>query len=166
MFGCDCHLKTIGGFRGCISLRRIDIPSSVEIIDCFGFHECRRLSEVIFGSDCHLKRICGFQKCTSLRRIDIPSSVELIDDSGFSECTALSEVIFGSGCHLKMIHGFQACPIRLIVFSKEIHINNRVQFRRLTPFIMYHTTNLPFMRRGIHLRDSCWAMLNSHALRV
>jgi hypothetical protein len=22
------------------------------------------------------------------------------------------------------------------------------------------------MRRGIHLRDSCWAMLNSHALRV
>jgi hypothetical protein len=74
-------MNTISSQR---SMRRIDIPSSVEIIYPDGFTSCSSLREAIFASDCHVKEIGGFCSCTSLCRIAIPSSVEIISRYGFS----------------------------------------------------------------------------------
>jgi hypothetical protein len=38
-FGSDCHVKEIGGFSVCSSLRRIEIPPSVEVISVAAFSE-------------------------------------------------------------------------------------------------------------------------------
>jgi hypothetical protein len=100
IFAPDCHLKQIDGFRECISLSRIEIPSLVEVISEYGFWECISLNEVLFASDCHLKQIDGFRECTSLVRIEIPSSVEIISGHGFSACISLNEVLFASDYHL------------------------------------------------------------------
>jgi hypothetical protein len=94
-------LREISGFRGCISLCRIELPSSVEKIGLYGFHGCRSLNEVVFSSDSHLREIFGFRGCTSLCRIELPSSVEVIGKSGFSGGTSLRVVVVGAGCRMK-----------------------------------------------------------------
>jgi hypothetical protein len=79
VFTSDCHLRAIGGFTGCRSLRGTEIRSSVKIISQYGFLKCTSLNEVRFASalfDCHLKQIDGFVRCTSLLRIEIASSVQ------------------------------------------------------------------------------------------
>jgi hypothetical protein len=37
IFASVCHLKRIDGFEGYLHLHRIEIPSSVEVINCNGF---------------------------------------------------------------------------------------------------------------------------------
>jgi hypothetical protein len=76
IFPSDPHRKQISGFCEYISLSRIEIPSSLEIIDCCGFWKCSSLNEISLASDSHLKKISGFCECISLSRIEIPSSIE------------------------------------------------------------------------------------------
>jgi hypothetical protein len=73
IFSSTSHLREIRGFQECISLSRIEIPSSGELIDYSGFHRCTSLKEIFFSSESHLRKIRGFYKCTSLSRIEIPS---------------------------------------------------------------------------------------------
>jgi hypothetical protein len=109
VFLATSRCRAIKGFRHFISLVRIVIPRSVELIDSSGFSRCSSLTEVIFESGSHLTRINGFRRCTALSRIVIPSSVETIDFDAFCDCTSLVEVILESGSRLKLLNGFQEC---------------------------------------------------------
>jgi hypothetical protein len=122
-------LKKISGFRKCTSLCRIEIPSSVEVIQTSGFFGCTSLNELIFSSGSHLREICGFCECTSLCRIEIPSSVEVIGPSGFRDCPLLRVVIIRAGCRLR---------------RTEI-------LRRIRPFIDYEYEDVHYNRRQVHL---------------
>jgi hypothetical protein len=51
----------IEGFGECRSLRRLEIPASVEEIDSSAFMECSGLTEVIFATDSRLRKVNGFQ---------------------------------------------------------------------------------------------------------
>jgi hypothetical protein len=99
-------VKTISGFGGCISLCRIEVPSSVEVIGVYGFDKCRSLNEIVFSSGSHLRGISGFGGCTSLCRIELPSSVEVIGTYGFNQCTSLRVVMVGAGCRMRANGGF------------------------------------------------------------
>ena len=57
-------------FDGCSSLRKIEIPTTIKIIE----------------NDC-------FRNCSSLRSILIPSSVDLIEKHAFKKCKQLQELI-------------------------------------------------------------------------
>jgi hypothetical protein len=81
LFAGDSRLKVIDGFQGCTSLRRVEIPASVEEIKSRSFFGCTALTEVTFARDSRLRVIHGFQGCTSLYRLEIPASVERIDSS-------------------------------------------------------------------------------------
>jgi hypothetical protein len=53
-FVADSVVRYIDDFEKCTSLYRIDLPSSVEVIDAHGFFGCTSLSEIIFSSDSHV----------------------------------------------------------------------------------------------------------------
>jgi hypothetical protein len=101
--------RAIKGFSNFVSLFRVVIPRSAEVIGSRGFHYCRSLTEVLFESGSHLTRIDGFNFCPALSRIAIPSSVEIIDTPAFHTCTSLAEVIFESGSCLKRNDGCVEC---------------------------------------------------------
>jgi hypothetical protein len=109
IFIAPSRCRVIKGFRDFVSLFRVVIPRSVEVIGSRGFHYCRSLTEVLFESGSHLTRIDGFNFCPALSRIAIPSSVEIIDTPAFHTCTSLAEVIFESGSCLKRIDGCVEC---------------------------------------------------------
>jgi hypothetical protein len=46
IFSIDGHLRDMFGFAECASLCRIEIPSSVEVIELSGFKSCTSLNEV------------------------------------------------------------------------------------------------------------------------
>jgi hypothetical protein len=110
-FAISGKLRDIRGFCECNSLRRIEIPDSVELIGSplkrAGFVRCAALAEVIFAAHGHLRQIGGFCDCDSLARIAIPVSVEVID--GFNQCARLAEVTFAADGHLRRIDGFCDC---------------------------------------------------------
>jgi hypothetical protein len=85
----DADLDRIDGFRECVSLFRIDMPMSVEILGEASFCEWRALNEVTFAADARLREIHDFPQCASLVRIDIPISVEIIGKDSFYECRSL-----------------------------------------------------------------------------
>jgi hypothetical protein len=105
-------VNPISGLNGCTSLCRIEIPSSVEIID--GFNCSTSLNELIFSTASHVTQINGFCGCTSLCRIEIPSSVEIV--SGFRGCTSLHVVIVQARCRLSQNQGF--CNIKPFIVQR------------------------------------------------
>jgi hypothetical protein len=79
LFASDSRLKKINGFSCCISLCRLSIPASVEIID--GFDQCESLHEAVIQSRCRIRRITGFKRDDFSRRIFLT----YLDDSQLKE---------------------------------------------------------------------------------
>ena len=116
----DLKNMGIGVFLGCTSLKKVNIPDSVEIIggsvfaDCtelntvtggnsllsistFAFSKCSKLASVNIGSSVTTIGKKAFWLCESLTSVNIPSSVTSINEDAFRQCTNLSSVyIFGN----------------------------------------------------------------------
>jgi hypothetical protein len=156
------HVRKIGGFSHCISLRRIELPPSIEVIKGdspdAAFCSCLVLREVILAPGGRLREIQGFSDCPALLRIDIPASVELIN--GFNQCTSLVEVNFPVNSYVREIHGFTKCPsLREIHFPASVEqitgfddchvlgsvvIADHTRIRRITGF--WKTVRIPVRR--------------------
>lgn len=94
------------------TLRKIEIPQSVESMSEDVFKNCTALTDVSFASGSRLKRIGkeAFYKCISLESIEIPSSVETIGGAAFYECTRLNEVLFVENSKLSIIEDGYLTP--------------------------------------------------------
>jgi hypothetical protein len=132
------RLRVVKGFEGCDRLQRIEIPSSVEIIDVTAFARCSLLKYVSFSTPSRLATIAGFQECPRLDFIVIPSSVTNI--SGFSRCESLHMIVVNhsdfpdpywrtvsfaaDGC-LKVLRGFSGCTalVAVEIPTSVTHIN-------------------------------------------
>lgn len=100
-------------FLSCNKLRRVDIPESVEVIDCNAFEGCGELETVVvradtiyteaFGFCQNLKNVVltdkvkfigygAFEGCNSLKTITIPRNVSFIGRSALAECNSLQEI--------------------------------------------------------------------------
>jgi hypothetical protein len=99
----------LAAFQDAASLRRLEIPASVQSIGFWAFARCTLLAEVTFATDSRLRVIRGFQGCVSLRRVEVPASVEEIAQAAFSGATSLRQVIFATGSRLTVMNGFQLC---------------------------------------------------------
>jgi hypothetical protein len=147
VFLATSRCRAIKGFRHFISLFRIVIPRSVELIDSSGFSRCSSLTEVIFESGSHLTRINGFRRCTALSRIVIPSSVETIDFDAFCDCTSLVEVVFEAGSVLNSIKGFRGCEslsrIALPPSLQSVHWRAFIEFDSLHALRSVFGTRVP-----------------------
>jgi hypothetical protein len=74
MFLPSSEIQKIDGFSNCDSLHRIEIPSSLCLLDAFT--ECKSLIEVTFEAESHVIIIFGCNECQSLCRIEFPLSVK------------------------------------------------------------------------------------------
>ena len=116
------YIARYGAFAFCVSLKEIEIPSSVETIEECAFIGCSGLSSVTFEQGSRLTQLKGgyawkkygtkiyyeakstfgcFENCTSLLSVCIPSSVEVIEACAFQNCSSLSSVIFEPNSKLR-----------------------------------------------------------------
>ena len=89
------NITSIGknSFRDCSSLKIVNIPNSVTILDDYSFSGCSSLEEIVIGN--HVKTISqyAFEDCKSLPSINIPSSVNTISNYVFKGCIGLHNLI-------------------------------------------------------------------------
>jgi hypothetical protein len=99
---CDAFFK-------CNSLRRINIPSTVEEIGKRAFWYCEKLEEVVLPNGLQILGAMAFYSCKSLQRINIPPRVKTIESQIFYDCSKLMEVTLLEG--LREIKGsvFRGC---------------------------------------------------------
>eukprot|EP00526_Cylindrotheca_closterium_P018735 CAMPEP_0113642524 /NCGR_PEP_ID=MMETSP0017_2-20120614/22342_1 /TAXON_ID=2856 /ORGANISM="Cylindrotheca closterium" /LENGTH=363 /DNA_ID=CAMNT_0000553957 /DNA_START=272 /DNA_END=1363 /DNA_ORIENTATION=- /assembly_acc=CAM_ASM_000147 len=81
-------------FNQCLSLERIKIPSSVNVIGEYAFNTCSVLVEAILtaSSITEIPEL-GFAYCRSLQTVGLPNSLERICDGAFEHCSRLVTVI-------------------------------------------------------------------------
>ena len=92
-------------FKGCTSLTRISIPSSVTHIGADAFRNCSMLQYITIPSSVKSFDQSVFFGCSSLKEITLPSSV--IDTGGtlFAECSSLTNVTLSNSL-MKISDGF------------------------------------------------------------
>lgn len=89
--GSKIKMLPTGLFRGCVNLRRVVLPHSLERIGAHAFAYCTRLEEISLPES--LKRIGNnaFSRCSSLTRVSVPDSVTELESYAFSDCISLVE---------------------------------------------------------------------------
>jgi len=81
-------------FKGCSSLRRVDIPDGVKYIGNEAFENCTSLTDVTLPDSVMYIEGCAFYGCHGLMNVTIPSGVAEIDTCAFAECSSLMSVEF------------------------------------------------------------------------
>lgn len=79
-------------FAGCRSLRYIELPNNISCLYAEAFMGCKSLRYVKLPVNLHIIQESAFEGCTRLRRIDIPQQVCRIGDCAFCGCKGLREV--------------------------------------------------------------------------
>ena len=82
----------VAAFQSYINLKKMELSDQIQEIGGLVFGENSNLETVILPTN--LKKISSsiFQKCSSLKNCEIPDSVKSIEDWAFSECTVLPEI--------------------------------------------------------------------------
>lgn len=100
-------------FFGCSSLRRAEIPDTVEEIEDFAFADCGNLEEVSLSGKKQLTRIgiSAFENCGQLRKVELPAALKILDAASFAGCGNLEQVHFAEDTQLQFAgdHCFQRC---------------------------------------------------------
>ena len=92
-------LREIGrsAFKGCSSLKSINLLSTIAKIDDFAFYNCINLRDIVLSEGLRKIGEYAFCNCKSLQKITIPSTITKISCSAFRDCTDLSEVVLNDG---------------------------------------------------------------------
>jgi hypothetical protein len=93
-----------GCFCSIIALRKIEIPSHVQVLGDHCFQFCASLCDVIFEPNSQLREIRkeAFYHC-GISEIEIPASVEFLGKECFCCCFSLLSVIFLPESHVREI---------------------------------------------------------------
>ena len=91
-------LKKIGKFAffKCISLKNIDLPSTLEEIGYNAFNGCGKLTNVTLPSSVKVVRMRAFFECTGLQKVIICEGIKKIGADAFLGCKLLQTVNFPS----------------------------------------------------------------------
>ena len=74
------------------TVKELEIPSSIEHIECNAFANCQSLKKVEINGSVETIGNCAFMNCTSLETLVIYEGVMEIGESAFSGCTLLRSV--------------------------------------------------------------------------
>jgi len=94
-------------FSNCVTLKKVDIPASVENILTGAFYRAVNLKKVFFqkGSNLEGIGIYAFSFCSNLKRINFPASVNYIGTHSLSY-SGLEKLIIKKGSRIKVIGGY------------------------------------------------------------
>jgi hypothetical protein len=109
--------------RDCLSLSKIEIPSSITIIDAGSFEGCCDLESCLFDEGSSLAAIgpMAFAKCISLRSFGIPGLVDEIGRNCFKKCVHLYRLKFRSLESLKNLLGDRRLDDALDEFGVSVN---------------------------------------------
>ena len=79
-------------FRGCTSLKEIEVPEGVTAIPDYAFNGCTELEEVLLPEALTAVGDSAFYSCTGLEGISLPGTLTAIGKSAFSECSSLKTI--------------------------------------------------------------------------
>lgn len=106
-----------GAFKGCVSLKSIEIPQSVSALEGT-FYGCSRLYDVKLPNTLSLIGRNTFFKC-AIERIDIPNTVTIIDNEAFSGCP-LKEITLPSSLKTIGIKAFSGHSLSELIIPQSI----------------------------------------------
>lgn len=88
------EVRVIGenAFKGCVSLRKVVLPSGLEHILAGAFKGCRRLKEIAVPPGVTYVGEYAFHRCHSLESVSLPPSVKELGDCTFLYCDSLTRV--------------------------------------------------------------------------
>ena len=84
-------------FMGCTSLTEIQIPAGVTNIGANCFKDCTGLTEIALPANLKWFSYGAFEGCTGLRSIKVPGTVRDLEGSTFRGCTGLISVTLSDG---------------------------------------------------------------------
>eukprot|EP00985_Skeletonema_marinoi_P029526 scaffold28104_cov65-Skeletonema_marinoi.AAC.2 len=135
----DTHdgIRKVGkmAFRGCRSLRSIDLRSVVEI-GMQAFDGCSSLTDVRFGDKLETIGIYAFDECTSLEHLNL-TSIITIKYGVFQSCKALTSIEFSERLETIALNAFYGCerlhriiiPLKRDLFSFDPVLQEDTQFK-------------------------------------
>jgi len=156
-------VRSVGdrAFYKCISLKRIDLKSALEIGDA-AFHGCENLSDVEFGDKLETIGQSAFSLCSSLERLKLPSVIT-IEEEAFCECWALTDIELSERLEKIGTRAFWYChrlqriaiPLKRDLFSLEPWLQRYSQFDKCEQLVTVDLVG------GIHdtvasLHMECW----------
>lgn len=112
----DGHtVKVIGNeaFKGCTTVKEIDMSKSITTIGDAAFEECVSLRRIYYMGSSSIVAIgtSAFKNCRSLEEIDIPKGLTAIAVSAFQGCTDLERAYYMGSCKATSIgkNAFKDC---------------------------------------------------------
>lgn len=90
----NVHGMGFGAFRGCRSLKRVELSPQLKEIFYTTFNDCIELEEVIAGEGLKTIYSQSFENCTSLKKIVIPGDVDTVFGDPFY-CSSNRLIIYG-----------------------------------------------------------------------
>lgn len=91
----NVHAMGFGAFRGCKSLKRVELSPQLKEIFYTTFNDCIELEEVIAGEGLETIYSQSFENCTSLKKIVIPGDVDTVFGDPFY-CSSDRLVIYST----------------------------------------------------------------------
>ena len=94
-------LRVIGiqsnAFRNNTNLKKITIPSNIEVIGASAFAGCTALAEIVIPESVTKIEESTFSDCTSLKEIRIHGKIKTVGSNAFAGCVALTDLTIENG---------------------------------------------------------------------
>ena len=107
------------GFYNCKSIKKVEMPSSIEIIEPLAFSGCENLAEVSFSNGLKNIENNAFSSCLSLKSLVLPETVETIGYLAFSGCIRIEQLSLPKTLRKIGAYAFSSCGALKSVFISE-----------------------------------------------
>lgn len=97
------------GFKNCLSIVSVFIPSSLKMAGAGAFANCTNLASITFEDGFNAVGNKMFYGCTSLISVSLPNSLEELSAYMFAECSSLETVYISNGIKKIGYGAFENC---------------------------------------------------------
>lgn len=99
----------LGVFQGCTSLESCVLPEGITKIDGNAFKECSSLKEIVLSDNITSIGNYAFQNCTMLSRLVLPSKLTEIKMNAFDGCSGLKKIEIPNSVKSIAANAFSNC---------------------------------------------------------
>lgn len=122
-----CETINCRAFSDCVSLKMIDIPEGVTLIDSNAFVRCEALESVNLPDSLTEMYVQVFAGCTSLKSVHLPAELGRIEASTFEGCSSLTDITIPKTVTIIGDAAFEGCSnLRAVNIENAEEIGNRV----------------------------------------